>query len=73
MQSLPAEYLKHGEVESLVPTWLKVLADAALDYLDNQNYNGEKDRGHMQRKGGRILKRLVREFADSHRNMPNLT
>lgn len=71
VHSLPAEYLKHGEVESLVPTWLKVLADAASDYLDSQQCEGEKNCGHMQGKGGRVLKRLVREFADGHRNIPN--
>lgn len=74
MQALPAEYLKQGEAEVLVPVWLKALGGAALDYLESKRCDGGKDnRGHMQGKGGQILKRLVREFADSHRNVPNLT
>lgn len=74
VQALPAEYLSHGEVEAIVPLWSKALADAASDYLESKNSDGLKsDFGHMQGKGGRVLKRLVREFADSHRNIPNLT
>lgn len=74
VQALPAEYLSHGEVEAIVPLWSKALADAATDYLESKNSDGLKsDFGHMQGKGGRVLKRLVREFADSHRNIPNLT
>ncbi|CBI21232.3 hypothetical protein VitviT2T_022090 [Vitis vinifera] len=74
VQALPAEYLKQGEAEVLVPVWLKALGGAALDYLESKRCDGGKDnRGHMQGKGGQILKRLVREFADSHRNVPNLT
>ncbi|XP_070023691.1 transportin MOS14 isoform X4 [Nicotiana sylvestris] len=74
VQSLPAEYLKQGEVESLVPLWMKALAAAASDYIESRrNVGGTSDYGHMQGKGGRILKRLVREFADGHRNSPNFT
>ncbi|MED6219364.1 hypothetical protein PIB30_035179 [Stylosanthes scabra] len=74
VQGLPAEYLNHGEAETLVPLWSKALVDAASDYLESKNSNGLKSNyGHMQGKGGRVLKRLVREFADSHRNIPNLT
>ncbi|XP_055802816.1 transportin MOS14 isoform X2 [Solanum dulcamara] len=74
VQNLPAEYLKQGEVESLVPLWIKALAAAASDYIESRrNVGGTSDYGHMQGKGGRILKRLVREFADGHRNSPNFT
>ncbi|XP_029125727.1 importin-13 isoform X2 [Cajanus cajan] len=74
VQALPAEYLNHGEAEAIVPLWSKALADAATDYLESKNSDGLKsDFGHMQGKGGRVLKRLVREFADAHRNIPNLT
>ncbi|XP_010249401.1 PREDICTED: transportin MOS14 isoform X2 [Nelumbo nucifera] len=74
VQALPAEYLKQGEVETIVPMWLKALTDAASDYLESKTCNGERNNhGHMQGKGGRILKRIIREFADTHRNIPNLT
>ncbi|XP_059294401.1 transportin MOS14 isoform X3 [Lycium ferocissimum] len=74
VQNLPAEYLKQGEVESLVPLWIKALSAAASDYIESRRNVGEtSDYGHMQGKGGRILKRLVREFADGHRNSPNFT
>lgn len=74
VHTLPAEYLKQGEAESLVPSWLKALAAAASDYLESKTCNGMKtDYGHMQGKGGRVLKRLVREFADNHRNLPIFT
>ncbi|XP_051140247.1 transportin MOS14 isoform X2 [Andrographis paniculata] len=75
---LPAEYLKDGEVESLVPIWVKALVDAASDYLRSRQQCGEGEdhghgRGYMQGKGGRFLKRLLREFADNHRNISQLT
>ncbi|KAK3009097.1 hypothetical protein RJ639_015257 [Escallonia herrerae] len=74
VQTLPAEYLKPGEAETLVPVWLNALADAASDYLESRNCLGAKNnRGHMQGKGGRVLKHVVREFADSHRSIPNPT
>ncbi|WRX20292.1 Exportin-1/Importin-beta-like - like 2 [Theobroma cacao] len=74
VQALPVEYLKLGEAETLVPVWLKALAGAAADYLESKSSNGGKsDYGHMQGKGGRVLKRVIREFADGHRNIPNLT
>ncbi|KAJ9189816.1 hypothetical protein P3X46_001068 [Hevea brasiliensis] len=72
VQALPVEYLKQGEVETLVPIWLDALVGAASDYLESKSCNGGKSNyGHMQGKGGRVLKRLVREFADSHRNVPS--
>ncbi|GLT95639.1 hypothetical protein SLE2022_133070 [Rubroshorea leprosula] len=74
VQALPVEYLRQGEVETLVPIWLNALGGAASDYLESKSCNGVKsDYGHMQGKGGRVLKRLIREFADGHRNIPNLT
>lgn len=74
VQNLPAEYLKQGEIVSLVPLWIKALAAAASDYIESRrDIGGASDYGHMQGKGGRILKRLVREFADGHRNSPNFT
>ncbi|KNA10892.1 hypothetical protein SOVF_140110 isoform B [Spinacia oleracea] len=76
VHGMPVEYLKQGEAETLVPSWLKALAAAASDYLESKTCKGIKmdyEHGHMQGKGGRVLKRLVREFADSHRNLPNFT
>lgn len=74
VQALPVEYLKQGEAETLVPVWMEALVGAASDYLGSKTFNGEKNNyGHMQGKGGRVLKRIIREFADSHRNVPNLT
>lgn len=73
VQVLPAEYLKQGETETLAPVWLKALAGAASEYLESMSCNGgNSNYGHMQGKGGRVLKRIIREFADSHRNV-NLT
>lgn len=73
VQVLPAEYLKQGETETLPPVWLKALAGSASDYLESMSCNGgNSNYGHMQGKGGRVLKRIIREFADSHRNV-NLT
>ncbi|GMH25651.1 hypothetical protein Nepgr_027494 [Nepenthes gracilis] len=74
VHGLPVEYLKRGEAETLVPSWLKALTAAASDYFENKTCNGRKtDLGHMQGKGGRALKRLIREFADSHRTLSTLT
>ncbi|XAR58342.1 hypothetical protein NMG60_11026804 [Bertholletia excelsa] len=74
VKTLPNEYLKQGEAESIVPLWLKALVGAATDYLESRSYNeSTKNHGHMQGRGGRILKRLVREFADSHRSIAVLT
>ncbi|XP_057542479.1 transportin MOS14 isoform X2 [Amaranthus tricolor] len=74
VHGLPVEYLKKGEAETLVPNWIKALAAAASDYLESKTCNGIKTEcGHMQGKGGRVLKRLVREFADGHRNLPSFT
>lgn len=76
LRGLPVEYLKPGEAETLVPLWLKALTAAAPEYLEgSRKFGGEATStwAHMQGKGGRMLKRLVREFADSHRNTPNVT
>ncbi|OVA17318.1 Exportin-1/Importin-beta-like [Macleaya cordata] len=74
VRALPAEYLKQGEAETLVPMWLKALVSAASDYLESKTRDGGRNNhGHMQGKGGRTLKRIIREFADTHRNVPNLT
>ncbi|GAB2236248.1 hypothetical protein Droror1_Dr00027987 [Drosera rotundifolia] len=68
VHGLPVEYLKQREAETLVPSWLRALAAAASDYLESKACNsGKLDFGHMQGKGGRALKLLIREFADSHR------
>ncbi|XP_071692502.1 transportin MOS14-like isoform X2 [Rutidosis leptorrhynchoides] len=69
VQSLPGEYLRQGEAESLAPVWLKALGDAAVDYLESRTSDGERNHKHMRGKGGRILKYLFREFVDSHRNI----
>lgn len=69
VRSLPSEYLRNGEAESLGPVWVKALADAAFDYVESRTSDGEKNHKHMRGKGGRILKSLFREFVDSHRNI----
>ncbi|KAL5724540.1 hypothetical protein ACHQM5_007785 [Ranunculus cassubicifolius] len=71
VQALPAEYLKQGEAETLVPQWLKALSSAASDYLESKtrHCNNGGHNGHMQGKGGRTLKRIIREFADTHRSV----
>ncbi|XP_043724641.1 importin-13 isoform X3 [Telopea speciosissima] len=71
--ALPAEYLKQGEAETIVPMWLKALDSAASDYLESKTCDVGSNHGYMQGKGGRVLKRIIREFADTHRNVPNLT
>ncbi|KAG1370276.1 putative transportin-3 [Cocos nucifera] len=74
VQSLPSEYLIQGEAETIVPLWLEALASAASDYLDSKSSDANRsDHVHMQGKGGRTLKRIIRDFADSHRNAPNPT
>ncbi|XP_030483962.2 transportin MOS14 isoform X1 [Cannabis sativa] len=76
VQALPVEYLKQGEAETLVPVWFEALAGAASDYVESKSRDALQNDytyGHMQGKGGRILKRLIREFADNHRNVSNLT
>ncbi|CAN0876030.1 Transportin MOS14 [Linum grandiflorum] len=69
VQALPVEYLKAGEDDTLVPVWVEALRGAATEYLESKSMcNGGNDSyGHMQGKGGRVLKRVIREFADSHR------
>lgn len=69
--SLPSEYLRQGEAEIIIPLWLKVLLDAASDYLHSRiGDNVRNHHGYMQGKGGRTLKRIIRDFAESHRNVP---
>ncbi|KAL0732764.1 hypothetical protein Bca4012_008973 [Brassica carinata] len=74
--ALPSEYLKQGEAEKIVREWSEALGGAGIDYLENKSCNFASNNslggGHMQGKHGRALKRLVRDFADSHRNDPNL-
>ena len=68
---MPSEYLKQGEAEIIVPLWLKVLQDAGSDYLYSRTGdNIRSHQGYMQAKGGRTLKRIIRDFAESHRNVP---
>ncbi|KAM0058466.1 putative importin-beta domain, armadillo-like helical, exportin-1/Importin-beta [Helianthus debilis subsp. tardiflorus] len=69
VRSLPGEYLRQGEAESLAGVWIKVLGDAGIDYVESRTSDGEKNQKHMRGKGGRILKSLFREFVDSHRNI----
>lgn len=69
--SLPSEYLRQGEAEIIIPLWLKVLLDAASDYLHSRTGDNVRNHhGYMQGKGGRTLKRIIRDFAESHRNVP---
>ncbi|CAA6659698.1 unnamed protein product [Spirodela intermedia] len=61
VQTLPAEYLKKGEAETLVPYYL----------TNKTSISEEHDNGHMQGKGGRTLKRIIRDFAETHRSISN--
>ncbi|EEE52236.1 hypothetical protein OsJ_34174 [Oryza sativa Japonica Group] len=71
VKSMPSEYLRQGEAEMIVPLWLSVLHDAASDYLHSRTGdNVRNNHAYMQGKGGRTLKRIVRDFAESHRNAP---
>ncbi|XP_024393613.1 uncharacterized protein [Physcomitrium patens] len=71
VQGLPPEYLKPGEVETLIPIWLKAMEAAAGDvYRSKASMNSggrASGGGYLQGAGGRMLKRLLREFADTHR------
>jgi transportin-3 len=69
VQALPVEYLKLGEAEQLISSWLQALEVASSDYCNNKLCGLDKNRaaGDMQGDGSRSLKRLVREFADVHR------
>ncbi|KAL8139982.1 hypothetical protein V2J09_006003 [Rumex salicifolius] len=54
VHTLPTEYLKQGDTEVLIPSWLKALAAAATDYLESRTSKERKaDYGHMHGKGGR--------------------
>jgi len=71
VKSLSSEYLKQGEAEIIIPLWLKVLEDAGSDYLHSRTGDNIRNRQeYMQGKGGRTLKRIIRDFAESHRNAP---
>uniref|UniRef100_J3N8V9 Exportin-1/Importin-beta-like domain-containing protein n=1 Tax=Oryza brachyantha TaxID=4533 RepID=J3N8V9_ORYBR len=71
VKSMPSEYLRQGEAEMIIPLWLSVLQDAASDYLHSRSGdNVRSSHAYMQGKGGRTLKRIVRDFAESHRNVP---
>ncbi|KAG2562521.1 hypothetical protein PVAP13_8KG282700 [Panicum virgatum] len=53
--------------------WLQstVLEDAGSDYLHSRTGDNIRNRQeYMQGKGGRTLKRIIRDFAESHRNAP---
>ncbi|KAI7754126.1 hypothetical protein M8C21_014870, partial [Ambrosia artemisiifolia] len=67
VRSLPGEYLRQGEAESLAGVWIKVLGEAGIDYVESRTSDGDRNHKHMRGKGGRILKSLFREFVDSHR------
>ncbi|KAL4567970.1 hypothetical protein LXL04_023567 [Taraxacum kok-saghyz] len=69
VRSIPGEYLRQGEAESMGPVWIKALADAAFDYVESRRSDGDKTHKHMRGKGGRMLKSLFRHFVDSHRNI----
>jgi transportin-3 len=69
VQALPPEYLKPGETAAIVPLWLKTLQDAALDFLKTAATAGD-NYVHMRGKGGRTLKRIIRDFAETHRHTP---
>lgn len=74
VQSLPLDYLKQGEAEQLIPSWLKALEVASSDYYKSKlSHEGRTSSGgYMQGDGGRTLKRVIREFADTHRHItPN--
>ncbi|KAG8089956.1 hypothetical protein GUJ93_ZPchr0011g28512, partial [Zizania palustris] len=65
VKSMPSDYLRQGEAETIIPLWLNVLQDAALEYLHRRT----DDNVYMQGKGGRTLKLMIRDFAESHRNV----
>lgn len=71
VHTLPGEYLKSGEAEQLIPSWLKALDVASSDYYNSKLSTLGKNTsgGYMQGDGGRSLKRIVREFADVHRHI----
>lgn len=71
VQALPPEYLKPGEVETLIATWLKAMESAAIDVCKSKGAVSNGGRaaggGYLQGDGGRSLRRVLREFADAHR------
>uniref|UniRef100_A0A453I1R9 Uncharacterized protein n=1 Tax=Aegilops tauschii subsp. strangulata TaxID=200361 RepID=A0A453I1R9_AEGTS len=53
VSSLSSEYLRQGEAELIIPLWLKVLQDAASDYLHSRTGDNCRNHpGYMQGKGG---------------------
>ncbi|KAG0461419.1 hypothetical protein HPP92_021716 [Vanilla planifolia] len=51
VRALPAEYLRQGEAETLVPLWLNALASAASDYLASKTCaDASTDHAYMQGK-----------------------
>lgn len=68
VHALPTEYLRSGEAELLIPSWLKAMEIASSDYYSSK-IGTTASGGHMQGHGGRSLKRIVREFADVHRHI----
>ncbi|KAH7302716.1 hypothetical protein KP509_23G084200 [Ceratopteris richardii] len=63
VHALPSEYLRPGEAEQLIPSWLKAMESASSDYFHKIASSGD-----LKADCGRSLKRVVREFADSHRH-----
>lgn len=55
----------------MIPIWLKAMEAAAGDvYRSKASMNSggrASGGGYLQGAGGRMLKRLLREFADTHR------
>ncbi|GJP73459.1 hypothetical protein CLOP_g4170 [Closterium sp. NIES-67] len=60
LSSLPPGFLKAGEAEAILPAWLTQLASAPPALTPSAN---EGERGNT-----RMLRRLLRSFADSHRH-----
>eukprot|EP00249_Psilotum_nudum_P018325 c26750_g1_i1 orf=560-3634(-) len=74
VQNFPMECLKPGEAELLVSTWSNALEIAASDYLKTSTCDDGRagQGGFMHGNGGRSLKRILREFADLHRQTPSI-
>lgn len=65
MDCLPEEYLKQNEINYLVTIWKETLVVAASDYLASRENDSIRN-GNMrpQGRGGRALKKIIRNFAD---------
>lgn len=68
VHALPTEYLKSGEAEQMISSWLKAMEVASAEYYNSKG-TSLSGGGYMQGQGGRSLKRIVREFADVHRHI----